>query len=146
MRSRRWGYSAQMWEVNSLSRCCSKFRTISSKELPSGAPKGLKAQAHAEQPKPRKRLFSIHISLRLAAITGARQNHGCGCFVSFFPLISLWSAESFMHAGGPPIKPSQLAVSIRHQAECTLRKYWCSVYLWEKAGTYGRGSGRDACP
>jgi hypothetical protein len=61
-----------MWEVNSLSRCNSKFRIISSKELPVGAPEGLKTQAHAEQPKPRKRLFSIHMSLRLAAITGGK--------------------------------------------------------------------------
>jgi hypothetical protein len=85
-----------------LSRCSSKFCIISSKELPLGAPEALKTQAHAEQPKPRKRLFSIQMSFLLAAIIGGRQDCGCGCFVSFFPLMSLWSAESSMHAGGPP--------------------------------------------
>jgi len=42
-----------------------------------GAPEGLKTQAHAEQPKPCKRLFSIHMSLRIADITAGRQNLGC---------------------------------------------------------------------
>jgi len=56
-----------------------------------GAPEGLKTQVHTEQPKPRKRLFSIQISLRLAAITGGRQNLECR---SFFPYL-LVVCESF---------------------------------------------------
>jgi hypothetical protein len=89
------GYFVQTWEANSSSRCDSKFRIISSNELPEGAPEGLKTQVQAEQPKPRKFFFSIHISLRLAAITGARQNCGYVCFEPFFTLISFKRAASF---------------------------------------------------
>ncbi len=61
------GWSLQTCNVNSLSRCSSKFRIISSKDLPAGAPEGLKTQAHSEQPQPRKRARSIHTSARLIA-------------------------------------------------------------------------------
>jgi len=44
--------SAQTWDVNSLSRCNSKLRIISSNDLPVGAPEGLNRQPHSEQPKP----------------------------------------------------------------------------------------------
>ena len=56
---------------NSLSRCDSKFRIISSKELPVGEPEALNTQAHSEQPKPRKRFPSIHTSLRSIRILGS---------------------------------------------------------------------------
>ncbi len=107
-----------------MSRCSSKFRIISSKELPSGAPEGLKTQAHAEQPKPPELLFSIQMSLRLAAIIGGRQNRGCGCFLSFFSPISLWSAESFMHAGGPPHEIRATGCFDRPRAESAARVVW----------------------
>src|ERR1700733_6338887 len=58
------GWSAHTWDVNSLSRCHSKWRSISSKDGPVGAPEGLNRQSHSEQPKPRKRCFSIHTSFR----------------------------------------------------------------------------------
>jgi hypothetical protein len=61
------GGSAQTCNVNSLSRCDSKFRIISSKDLPAGGLEGLKTQAHCEQPQPRKRCCSIHTSFRLMA-------------------------------------------------------------------------------
>jgi hypothetical protein len=47
-----FGYSAQTWDENSLSRCNSNFRIISSKDLPAAAPGELNTQAHWEQPKP----------------------------------------------------------------------------------------------
>src|SRR5713226_244641 len=62
---------SQTWEANSLSRCASKIRIISSKDLPVGGPDGLNTQAHSEQPQPRKRPSSIHMSSRLAAILWA---------------------------------------------------------------------------
>jgi hypothetical protein len=61
------GWSAQTCTVNSLSRCNSKLRIISSNEVPVGAPEGLKRQPHSEQPNPRKRCWSIHTSFRLMA-------------------------------------------------------------------------------
>ena len=59
------GWSAQTCDVNSLSRCNSKLRIISSKDVPVGPPEGLNRQSHSEQPKPRKRCRSIHTSFRL---------------------------------------------------------------------------------
>ena len=41
-----------------------KFLIISSKELPAGEPEELNTHAHSEQPKPRKRVLSIHTNLR----------------------------------------------------------------------------------
>jgi hypothetical protein len=67
------GWSTQTWAVNSLSRCNSKFFLISSKDLPSGAPEGLKTQGHSEHPKPPKRFFSIHMSLRSGAIEAGKR-------------------------------------------------------------------------
>ena len=61
------GCSAQTCSANARSRCSSKFRIISSKDSPAGAPEALKTQAHSEHPKPRKRCCSIHTSLRLMA-------------------------------------------------------------------------------
>src|SRR5229473_6314269 len=45
-----------------------KVPLASSKDLPVGAPEGLKTQAHSEQPQPRKRSCPIHTSSRRAAI------------------------------------------------------------------------------
>ncbi len=64
-------WSAQTWDLNSLSRCNSKLRIISSKDLPSGAPEGLNRHRHSEQPKPRKRFSSIHTSFLLMAASVA---------------------------------------------------------------------------
>jgi hypothetical protein len=75
------GCSGQTWDVNPLSRCNSKFRITSSKDLAAGALEGLKTQVHSEQPQ--QRFSSIQMSLRVAAITGARQNLGSGYFVPF---------------------------------------------------------------
>lgn len=47
------GWSAQTCNVNSLFRCNSKLRIISSKDAPAGVRKGLYRQPHSEQPKPR---------------------------------------------------------------------------------------------
>ena len=87
------GCSAQTWDVNALSRCNSKFRITSSKDLPAGALEGLKNQAHSEQPQ--QRLSSIQMSLRVAAITGGRQNLGSGYFVPFSCRLLLEYAASF---------------------------------------------------
>jgi len=67
------GWSPQTCDVNSLSRCDSKLRIISSKVPPVGVPEGLNRQPHSEQPKPRKRCCSIQTSFRLMAahLTGA---------------------------------------------------------------------------
>ena len=65
--------SAQTWDVNSLSRCNSKFRSISSKDVPVGVSVGLNRQPHSEQPKPRKRCCSIHTSFRLMVGKSYRQ-------------------------------------------------------------------------
>ena len=54
----------QTCEPNSLSRRDSKFRIISSKVFPTGAPVGLKTQSHCEHPQPRKRGWSIHTNSR----------------------------------------------------------------------------------
>jgi hypothetical protein len=70
------GCSAQTWDVNALSRCNSKFRITSSKDLPAGALEGLKNQAHSEQP-------------------GGRQNLGSGYFVPFSCPLLFEYAESF---------------------------------------------------
>src|SRR5580658_6042471 len=58
------GWPAQTCDVNSLSRCDSKLRIISSKDVPVGSPEGLNRQLHSEQPKPRKCCRSIHTSFR----------------------------------------------------------------------------------
>jgi hypothetical protein len=44
------------------------LRNISSKDVPVGAPEGLKRHSHSEQPNPRKRSSSIDTSFRLAAV------------------------------------------------------------------------------
>jgi hypothetical protein len=76
------GWSVQTCNVNSLSRCSSKFRIISSKDLPAGAPEGLKTQAHSEQPQPRKRGRSIHTNSRLmAALVAAPRRCLTPCLV-----------------------------------------------------------------
>jgi hypothetical protein len=49
----------------SLSRCNSKLRITSSRDLPVGSTDGLNRQPHSEQPKPAKRFCSIHTSVRL---------------------------------------------------------------------------------
>jgi hypothetical protein len=68
--------------VNSRSRCNSKFRIISSKDLPVGAPEDLKTQAHSEQPKPRNRSCSIHTSFRfMARSVAAPQRRLTACLV-----------------------------------------------------------------
>jgi hypothetical protein len=43
------------------------LRIISSKDLPLGVSEDLNCQPHSEQPKPRKRSCSIHISFRIMA-------------------------------------------------------------------------------
>jgi hypothetical protein len=76
------GWSVQTCNVNSLSRCSSKFRIISSKDLPAGAPEGLKTQVHSEQPQPRKRGRSIHTNSRLmAALVAAPRRCLTPCLV-----------------------------------------------------------------
>jgi hypothetical protein len=87
------GCSGQTWDVNALSRCNSKVRTTSAKDLPAGALEGLKTQVHSEQPQ--QRLSSIQMSLRVAAIIGARQNLGSGYFVPFSCPLLFEYAESF---------------------------------------------------
>jgi hypothetical protein len=125
-----------------LSHCSSKFRIISSKESPSGAPEGLKTQAHAQQPKPRKRLVSIQISLRLAAIIGGRQNRECGCFLSFFPL-SPYMVCRIIHCTQVALrmKSAQQAVSIGPRAESAARVVWFYSVLLGKSDIYGRRIG-----
>jgi hypothetical protein len=66
-----FGVVAQTWDVNSLSRCNSKLRSISAKDVPVGVPEGLNRQPHSEQPKPRKRSPSIHTIFRLTAASVA---------------------------------------------------------------------------
>jgi hypothetical protein len=58
------GCSVHTWDANSLSLCSSKFRLISSNELPPISPAGLNRQPHSEQPQPRKCSSSIHIRSR----------------------------------------------------------------------------------
>ena len=67
------------WEVNSFSRCNSKLRIISSKDVPVSAPEGLNRQPHTEQPKPRKCCCSIHTSSRLMAASVAAPQRVPAC-------------------------------------------------------------------
>jgi hypothetical protein len=69
------GWSAQTCRANSLSRCSSKLRIISSKDAPAGGPEGVNRQPHSEQPKPRKRECSIHFSSRFMAARFASPRH-----------------------------------------------------------------------
>jgi hypothetical protein len=62
-----------------LSRCNSKLRIISSKDVPVGAPEGLNRQPHTEQPKPRKRGCSIHTNSRLMAASVAAPQRVPAC-------------------------------------------------------------------
>src|SRR4029077_5888030 len=50
-----------------LSRCNSKLRIISSKDVPVSGPDCLNCHPQLEQPKPRKRCCSTHASFRLIA-------------------------------------------------------------------------------
>jgi hypothetical protein len=58
------GRSAQAWLANSRVNWSSKFRLISSSDLPIGGPEGLKTQAHSEQPHPLNVPSSTHTNLR----------------------------------------------------------------------------------
>src|ERR1700730_13715667 len=64
LRSWPLGYSAQTWDVNAPSRCNSRYRTISSKELPVGEAESVNTQEHSEQPQPAKWFSSTQMSLR----------------------------------------------------------------------------------
>jgi TonB family protein len=95
------GCLAQTWDANSLPRCDSKFRFASSKDLPVGAPEGLKTHAHSEQPQPRKRSCSIHTSLRRAAIYRRKTKSRLTMFL--FTLSSSLTIENHsVHLSGPP--------------------------------------------
>ena len=60
-----WEWLAQTWEVNSFSRCNSKFRINSTKDLPMSASEAVNRQPHSEHPQPWNRRSSIHTSVRL---------------------------------------------------------------------------------
>src|SRR5712692_3051718 len=98
---------SQTWEANSLSRCASKFRIISSKDLPVGGPDGLNTQAHSEQPQPRKRPSSIHMSSRLAAIYRRKIKYRVRMFraIIFF---SFTTQHHAVHFGGPSVNSRNL--------------------------------------
>ena len=116
------GCSAQTWDVNALSRCNSKFRITSSKDLPAGALEGLKTQAHSEQPQ--QRLSSIQMSLRVAAITGARQNLGSGYFVPFSCPPLLEHAASFRALKWPSAGIGATCCFDRLQSKSSAQRVW----------------------
>ena len=118
------GCSAQTWDVNALSRCNSKFRITSSKDLPAGALEGLKTQAHSEQPQPRKRLSSIQMSLRVAAITGGRQNLGSGYFVPFSCPLLLEYAASFSALKWPSAGIGATCCFDTPQSKSSAKRVW----------------------
>ena len=103
-------WAAQTWDVNSLSRCNSKLRIISSNDAPVGAPEGLNRQPHWEQPKPRKCCCSIHTSSRfMAASVAVPERVPACCQRTGSPLAAPLAAAHWLIAGENPLPSLGLA-------------------------------------
>ena len=81
----------QTWVANSLSRCNSKFRFISSNDSPLGELEGLKTHAHSEQAQPVKRwLCTDTISRGIITTLGASRY----VFIKLPCFVARWLASS----------------------------------------------------
>ena len=129
----------QTCNVNSLSRCNSKFRIDSAKDLPVGAPEELKTQAHSEQPQPRKRSCSIHTSLRRAAIYRRKTKSRPTMFrFIFFSLLSrIMSAFEW-----PSRRIGATCCFDRGRADPALGESWFGRIFGGKHAQIAGGSGR----
>ena len=138
------GCSAQTWDVNALSRCNSTFCTISSKELPVGEPEGLNTQGHSEQPQPPKRFSSIQMSLRVAAITGGRENLESGCFVPFSCPLLLKYAASFSALKWPSAGIGATCCFDTPQSKSRAQRVWVPSCTF--GGKHAQTGRRVGCP